>query len=268
MIIKKILLPTDFSTFAQKAVDYAISLFGTDGVEYTLLNLYHEPHAAATSMISLVDLAMQDSRNSLLEEVEHFKSKYGDSLLINYLSEYGEGGKQITVLAKRYHHDLVVMGSKGASGLKEVLIGSVAADTMKHALLPVIMVPEGDWAKPGNILVAIDDSTDAALVNKVRSLATQFNSRLTFLKVNVDEAVPEALAEDFLRPDFVAINENFTQVQAEDPVDGIIDFAKSNQIDMLVMFPGNHSFFERLFKRSNTSRVAMHSKIPMLSLHK
>ncbi len=268
MSIKKILLPTDFSSHAKLAVQHAIALFGMNGVEYTLLNLYHEPHAAATSMISLVDLAMQDSRNSLLEEVEYFKERYGESLHINHLSEYGEGGKQITVIAKRYHHDMVVMGSKGASGLKEVLIGSVAAETMKNATVPVLMVPDGEWEKPSHILVAVDESTNEVLLNQVRDFAQIFQAKLNFLRVNVGDLVTSSGAVVNSRPDFLLENELFSEVFSEDPVQGILQFSEENNVDLLVMFPGNHSFFERLFKRSNTGRVAMHSKIPMLSLHK
>ena len=268
MSVKKILLPTDFSHNAKLAFDYAVTLFGLEGVEYTLLNLYHEPHAAATSMISLVDIAMQDSRNSLMEEMDELKSKYGENIQLNYLSEYGEGGKQITVTAKRYHQDIIVMGSKGASGLKEVLIGSVAADTMKHATTPVIMVPEGTWEKPKHFLVAVDDSSDNQLIAKVRELASQFNASLNFLRVNVGDMVPASGKEALIQPDFVEAGEVFSEVFSEDAAEGIIQFSEDNDIDLLVMFPGNHSFFERLFKRSHTGRVAMRSRIPMLSLHK
>jgi nucleotide-binding universal stress UspA family protein len=262
----KVLLPTDFSGNAKLAVDFAISLFGMEA-EYTLLNLYHEPHAAATSMISLVDIAMQDSRNSLIEELEHFKSKYGEDLKMGYLSEYGEGGRQISNLAGRYNQDIIIMGTKGASGLKEVLVGSVASDTLSKSEKPVMIVPMGEWGIPKVMAAAVDDKVDAEALGRARKFADIFKAKLNFLKVESNDAVPAGNNDD-TKPSYVEPGEVYSQIFAEDPVQGITQFVHDNKVDMLIMFPGHHGFLDRLFKRSNTGKVAMHSKVPLLTIHK
>lgn len=261
----KVLLPTDFSGNARLAVDYAISLFGMDS-EYTLLNLYHEPHAAATSMISLVDIAMQDSRKSLIEELDHFKTKYGSGLKMGYLSEYGEGGREISILAGRYNQDIIIMGTKGASGLKEVLVGSVASDTLSKSEKPVMIVPAGEWKTPSVMAAAVDDKVDATALAKAREFADVLNAELQFLKVEAEDVVPAGGADN--KPAYIEPGESFHQIFAEDPVSGIKEYVEAHDIDMLIMFPGHHGFLDRLFKRSNTGKVAMHSKIPLLTIHK
>jgi nucleotide-binding universal stress UspA family protein len=268
MSAMKILLPTDFSNNAKMAVDFAFELFGLEA-EYTLLNLYHEPHAAATSMISLVDIAMQDSRRSLMDELAYFKDKYGDELKMGYLSEYGEGGRQISMLAHRYNQDVIIMGTKGASGLKEVLVGSVASDTINKADKPVIVVPEGEnWAKPKKIAVAVDENIQDHLFGTVRAFADLFKAQITFIRVNAEDMVAANGADPDEVPDFVNDGEQHTEIVAEDPVKGITDFTDQNDSDLLVMFPGSHGFLDRLFKRSHTGQVAMHCKIPLMTIHK
>lgn len=262
----KVLLPTDFSGNARLAVDYAIKLFGMDA-EYTLLNLYHEPHAAATSMISLVDIAMQDSRNSLIDELEHFKSKYGAQIKMGYLSEYGEGGRQISFIANRYNQDIIIMGTKGASGLKEVLVGSVASDTLSKSEKPVMIVPMGEWGIPNVMAAAVDDHVDAEALARARNFADIFNSKLHFLKVEAEDKVPAGREGDS-RPSYMEPGEIYHHIVAEEPVQGITRFVDENDIDMLIMFPGHHGFLDRLFKRSHTGKVAMHSKVPLLTIHK
>lgn len=267
MSVKKILLPTDFSSNARMAVDYAITLFGMEG-EYTLLNLYHEPHAAATSMISLVDIAMQDSRNSLMDEMDYFKDKYGSELKMGYLSEYGEGGRQICMLANRYNQDVIIMGTKGASGLKEVLVGSVASDTINKSDKPVIVVPEGEWSKPTKICIAVDENPEESLFGFVRNIATEFNAVVSFVRVNSGDMVPATGKSADGQPEFIRGEETFSEIYSEDAVEGITEYVEDTGTDMLVMFPGTHGFLDRLFKRSHTGKVAMHSKVPLMTIHK
>ena len=67
--MRTILLPTDFSVNAQKAVDYALSVFGTEDVNYILLNVYSEPHTSADMLVSIVDLleiSVNEQRNICL----------------------------------------------------------------------------------------------------------------------------------------------------------------------------------------------------------
>lgn len=264
----RVLIPTDFSSNAQIATDTAIGLFGPDA-DYTLLNLYHEPYAAATSMISLVDIAMQDSRKSLNEELERIHGKFGKELRIAGLSEYGDGGKQIASLAAKLNADIIVMGTKGASGLKEVLVGSVASDTINNSSKPVLMIPEGVEVNRDSFktwVVAIDDIRNPEILAPVRAFASLFSANLSFLKI-VHGVKGYTNGHD-TRPSYLLNNEGYTELAADDPVGGISEFVSRNNTDVLVMFPGNHGFMDRIFKRSNTSRVAMHTSLPLLTVHK
>lgn len=264
----RILIPTDYSANAQIATEAAIGLFGPEA-DYTLLHLYHEPYAAATSMISLVDIAMQDSRNSLKEELERLHGKFGKDLRIAGMSEYGDGGKQIASLAAKMNADIIVMGTKGASGLKEVLVGSVAADTITNSTKPVLMIPEGVEVNRDSFktwVVAIDDIKNPEILAPVRAFAGLFSASLSFLKIV--HGVKRITHGHDTRPSYLLGDEGYTELSAEDPVGGIAEFVSRNATDVLVMFPGNHGFMDRLFKRSNTSRVAMHTSLPLLTVHK
>jgi nucleotide-binding universal stress UspA family protein len=263
----KILIPSHFSANAQLAADFAIMTFGLTEAEYVLLNLYHEPHAAATSMISLVDIAMQDSRNSLKEESERLIKTHGQNLQLRTISEYGEGGRKISLIASAEACDLIIMGTKGATGLKEVLVGSVASDTINASKVPVLMIPED--SAPNEFrswLVAIDEMNSSELLKPVRSMATLFNAGLSFLKIT--KGVPGHTNGLDHRPSYLMSTESYTEYSAEDPVNGINDYIKKNKADLLVMFPGNHGFLDRLFKRSTTGKMAMHTNVPLLTVHK
>jgi nucleotide-binding universal stress UspA family protein len=264
----RILIPTDFSGNALAATDAAISLFGAEA-DYTMLHLYHEPYAAATSMISLVDIAMQDSRRSLKEELERIHTKFGKDLRISGLSEYGDGGRQIASLAARMNIDLIVMGTKGASGLKEVLVGSVAAATINSSSRPVLIIPEGVVVNRDSFktwVVAVDDLRNTEILTPVRAIAKLFSASLRFLRIIQGEK-GHTNGHD-TRPAYLLGDEGYTELAAEEPVSGIAEFLRRNTTDVLVMFPGNHGFMDRIFKRSNTGKMAMHAGLPLLTVHK
>lgn len=263
----KILIPTDFSASAQLAIDFAILTFGKTEAEYLLLNLYHEPHAAATSMISLVDIAMQDSKQSLAEEESRIRNTHGQDLKLDILSEYGEGGKKIASVGTIFKCDLIVMSTKGASGLKEMLIGSVAADTIHASKIPVLMIPED--SKPSEFkswIVAIDEIKNTEILIPVRSIANHFKAGLSFLKIV--KGIPGSSNGHEHRPSFLHQADGYDEYSAEDPIKGINEYITKNNADLLVMFPDNHGFIDRLFKRSNTGKMAMHTNVPMLTVHK
>jgi len=263
----KILIPTDFSANALLAIDFAILTFGKTESEYLLLNLYHEPHAAATSMISLVDIAMQDSKQLLAEEETRIRSANGKDIKLEILSEYGEGGKKIASIGAKFKCDLIVMSTKGASGLKEILIGSVAADTIHASKIPVLMIPEDSKSSEFKTwIVAIDEIKNTEILSPVRNIANHFKAELSFLKIV--KAIPGISNGHNHRPSFLNQADGYDEYSAEDPIDGINEYLIKNKADLLVMFPGTHGFIDRLFKRSNTGKMAMHTNVPMLTVHK
>lgn len=263
----KVFLPTDFSDSAHHASVFAINLFGLEGVEYTLLTLYHEPHAAATSMISLVEIAMQDARKSLMTEEKNLKEKFGTRLKLSGLCEYGEGGGQIARLAIRHAANVIVMGTKGASGLKEVLIGSVAATTVQKSEVPVLVVP--DTAKSPRFtkaLAAIDDNYDVSAIDKLRLIAGALDMNLAF--VSMDVTGNKTSADKEIKPDFLQKGEEHSWITGADLVSALAGSAEQSGAQVVAMFPGKHGFFERLFKKSNSALFAMHSDMPLLTVRK
>jgi nucleotide-binding universal stress UspA family protein len=263
----KVLLPTDFSDNAHHATDTAISLFGLDGVEYHLLTLYHEPHAAATSMISLVEIALRDAKKSLVEEERLLKAKHGSRLQITTHCEYGEGGNQLARLADRLGVDIMVMGTKGASGLKEVLIGSVAASAVQNSSVPVLVIPSDCVSRKfKSALAAVDDNSDESAIESARAITGALGCTISFVRVLTGEKATEDI--QIVKPHYVRTDEGF-QVLKGDDLNAVLELeAMKSDVSLIVMFPGRHAFFERLFRRSQTASVAMHAKLPLLTVKK
>jgi nucleotide-binding universal stress UspA family protein len=161
MQIKKILVPTDFSEHADKAIETAEILAKPLGAEIHLLHVLHLPIQAVTPEMAVVPVGFwQDLRAYAEKKIAASKAAI-EKQGVRCTSEVIEDipGFAIAAAAKRTNADLIVMGSRGLTGLKHVLLGSVAERTVRTAPCPVLTVKhEGGALRLRTILVPMDFS--------------------------------------------------------------------------------------------------------------
>ncbi|MCB9185402.1 MAG: universal stress protein [Flavobacteriales bacterium] len=269
-----ILIPTDFSENANRAISYAVNLFGTDS-KYTLVNGYEVPHSGANMLISIADILEKDALQLLSDSRDRLLAQYPElkgNLDVRAVS--GAPNVAIRKLTETQDFDLVVMGTKGASGLKEVFVGSVASNTLNDVKIPVLAIPgDADAVVPKTILFAADDKclSDGKLPDELVDLSNSTGAEV--LVVNV---VPEGemkhvgnSADQKSRPDgiFQGVKHSVHFVESNDVNAGIMKFIGENKVDMLAMVTRKNDLFSRMFAKSNTKAMAMHTHIPLLAFH-
>lgn len=270
----KVLIPTDFSDNAKRAARYAIHLFGK-GAEYTLMNNYEVPHSGATMLISIADILQKDAMALLRDEKSALESLYpGMEGLISVHAEMGPTDMIVEKRTKANLHNLVVMGTKGASGLKAVLVGSVTANTMARTHCPLIAVPEGTpYKSPENIVLAADDRTlnEVDLPDLLANLCRLWGAKLTILNVvSAKEMVTVGNAPEVESKPinlFYGIAHTYAFVEASDPLQGIIDHVETHPTDLICMVNRKNDLLTRLLNRSTTGRMMLQTQVPLLALH-
>ncbi len=270
--MQNILIPSDFSANAQKAAAYAISLFGAKA-NYTLVNSYEVPHSGATMLISIADILEKDSLQLLREEQGRLFNLFPD-LKDNISVKTLMGAPSVAIAKLAEEADLVVMGTKGASGLKEVLVGSVASNTLNDVKCPVIAVPESaDLTIPKKLLFAADDKSlmEGKLPDGMAEIAQRFDAEVLLLNV-VPKGEISHVGND---PDhdrkaigvFERVKHSFHFIEEDDVNKGIEAFMKDHQVDMLAMITRRNDLFSRLFGLSNTKAMMMHTHVPLVAFH-
>jgi nucleotide-binding universal stress UspA family protein len=269
-----ILIPTDFSDNANKAVSYAVSLFGEES-NYMLVNGYEVPHSGATMLISIADILEKDALQLLNETRERLISTIpGLNGKVDVRAELGSADVAIRKVLNTQDFDMVVMGTKGASGLKEVLIGSVAANVIGDVKVPVIAVPANtkiEW--PKKILFAADDQCliEGKLPDALHQLANDMDAEV--LIVNV---VPEGEGNHVGSSEaqlgrssgaFEGVKHSIHYIESDDVNEGIEKFIQKQDVNMVAMVTRKDDLFSRLFGRSNTKAMAMHTRIPLFAFH-
>jgi nucleotide-binding universal stress UspA family protein len=272
--MKNILLPTDFSHCSRNAAEYAIKLFGVKDVKYTVLNTYIDPPSGAGAMVSMVDIIRERSEKDCKEEALTISRTIdNDALNLEDLVQYGDLSYIISNLVKEREIDMVVMGTKGASGLKKFLSGSNAANVIREVKCPLLIVPEdvryNNMDRIG-LSTNFQDLKNENILEPIKNLAAEHKSEIRIITVQpegvtVDNENNQARAN--LDKEFKEIPHVFYKVEHEDTAKGIYEFVHNYELDMLAMVTRQYSFFEGLFHSSTTKKLAMMADTPLLILH-
>ena len=268
-----ILLLTDFSENARNAIYYALEAFPPDDFQYILLNCY--PHILNTAdvNVSLSEKMRQESYAALEAETNMIRKHTGLDLDFEHMAYLGFLNEAVNYVAKEKHPDLVVMGTKGETGIPAILIGSHASSLIKAINIPLLIVPEEarfDGFK--DVVLAADFSTlsKPQHLEPLSELAEQFDSRLTIVTVVKDAA--HHTGHD--NPDARKIKDNFkeNQIEFRYVVDqhvehGIAQYVHDHPCDLLVVVERSRTFMVDLFHKSVTKNLALHAETPILILH-
>jgi nucleotide-binding universal stress UspA family protein len=273
----KILIPTDFSKLSKVAVNYAVKFAKKLNAEIVLFHavfINAPPRAQSALKTSRILDAMVDNvTQEFISLVNEIKSEAGGKLNISY--EIVKGYPLKDVLETFAHHngiDLIIMGTKGASGLKKMLMGSNATAVVGNSSIPVIMVPE--HARFKNIRHIVYAS-DLLAVNKEVKILIQYarlhNSFIHLLHV-VSPDTEKKIDVVKIKNDLISkynYMQIFVQVAVnEDIKEAIDEYIADVKADMLAMFTHTPTFFEKLFGKSVTREMAFHSWIPLLAIKK
>jgi nucleotide-binding universal stress UspA family protein len=140
--IHKILVPVDFSEHSQRALDQAIDFAKAFGAELHLLHCY-QLHAGVTAPYGIVvpETFEHDVRMAALRRLSEWRdivTAHGIRMQEHITAH--TPSEEIAAIAERLCVDLIVMGTRGLTGLKHVLLGSIAERTIQLAKCPVLTV--------------------------------------------------------------------------------------------------------------------------------
>lgn len=137
MNLKHLLVATDFSEDADRAVDYAVGLAQELKASLTLMTATYLGDTPEVHMGYIEKARTEDQQK--LEAARQRVEQAG--VAASALAEYGSPAQRIVETAQKEGADLIVMGTHGRTGLRQMLIGSVAERVVRHATCPVLVVP-------------------------------------------------------------------------------------------------------------------------------
>jgi nucleotide-binding universal stress UspA family protein len=266
-VMKKILMPTDFSQCALNALGYAVDIANQFGCKITLLHTYKH-YSTSGMFVSVEEYMEKDAAKNLLNIIKKVEPKLRNGASIDSKLIQGDAIPVISEVADKSRYDLIIMGTKGASGLKEVFTGSITNGIIKSAQTPVLAVPDDfDYQPIDRMVLAVDDRgvSKQEAIQPLINLAKGFDAKIHVFhhasSVKKDKIDP---AKDLLLGD-LAPSVHY-ELNGEDPVESINQFVEETGAGLLVMIRHTRSFLEKVFHVSATSKTVFDSPVPLLIL--
>lgn len=138
--IGKILVPIDFSEHSQKALRYALAFAAQFGAEVTLVHIVEQmvyPGDWMYPPLAVSDFATE-KREQMIDRLRTLDA--GSGIKTHHMVRLGRAWQEVTEIAREQKSDLIILATHGYTGLKHVLLGSVAEKIVRHAPCPVLSV--------------------------------------------------------------------------------------------------------------------------------
>jgi universal stress protein A len=140
MTVHHVLVPLDFSTYAEQALDYAIALAQKLQARVTLLHVIQPPGVNVAGGIWPSATFLQDLEAAVTRDLEGYLARVtAAGLAGEIVIVHGVPFQEILDTAKARQVDLIIMGTHGRTGLSHVLLGSVAEKVVRLAPCPVLI---------------------------------------------------------------------------------------------------------------------------------
>ncbi|MEO0527863.1 MAG: universal stress protein [Bacteroidota bacterium] len=274
--MKQVLIPTDFSKNAWNAISYALEFYKNEVCIFYFLHTYtpsfyradyiiggpsHSAIPDVGVMISLMGLekTLKDAR----EQFSNEKHSYEILSAFNLLTD------EIKKVCKKKNIDIIVMGTQGATGAKEIFLGTHTVYTIRKTKTPILIIPKNYGYKPIHTILFPTDYWSRYKEGELKpilDLAKMQGASITVLHATEEDPLNQKQKKNkaFLDLCLDEIPHTFEEVEQEYMPDVINRYIKDNDMDFLVMMNRKHSFFERLMFKQNVDAIGFHCTIPFL----
>ena len=269
-MLKHLLWATDFSETSQVALEWGVALASLTNAKMTLLHIAEAAEATDAKLAA-------EHRQKLEEIAEQLKQK---GLTVATSVRPGQAAQTIVQTASEVGADLIVLGAHGHTSFREKLLGSTTEQVLQTSPVPVLFVRERCEPKFKHLLVP-SDLSDAALpaLDYAVDLAGLTKAKITLLHVVAPyEGSPEAWEElkretkeelkrwsdKVVEPSEVPIIETKV-IRYHHPGAGITEFARENEVDLIVIPTHGHSALGRLLFGSVAAHVIYYAPCPVIS---
>ena len=271
--MKKILIPTDFSKHAEYALKVAAQIARKNNGEIILLHMLELPNQASDAIGGGAAIPeIMFFKNAAIKKLEDLMDEdYLEGIKVSEVVQFELAFDGILKISKVNEVDLIVMGSHGASGYKEMFIGSNAEKVVRNSEVPVLIIKAEEENFEVNDFVFASDFSDEIKkpFEKVVEFANKFDATLHLAMINTPNNFKPTSLSNQIMDEFVAnfkVNKFETHIYNESNVEkGILNFANSIDADLIGMSTHGRKGLSHFFNGSISEDLVNHSSRPVVT---
>lgn len=272
--MKKILIPTDFSKYADEAIEVGAQIAKKNNSEIVLIHMLELPthmNDAISGETSIPEIML--FKRKAEETLKSIKNRpYLAEIKVTEVVRLDGAYKGINNYIKQNNDfDLIVMGSHGATGLNEILVGSNTEKVVRQSEIPVLVIKNKlEDFKATNIIFASDFSNEIKKpFKKVIELAKIFGSKLnlvmictpnTFKSTSVARKIVNEFISEFDMPEYSFETYNESNIEK-----GIINYSNEKNADIIAFCTHGRTALNHFFTGSISEDLVNHSSKPVLT---
>lgn len=279
--MKNVLLPTDFSENSLNAIRYALRLFEEPACNFYLLHVIKSsdigisdsPYLASTAQIK--DVYTQTAKTRLRDTLNHISTKLSTNKKHKFyaVTDHNFLVESIRQQVSEKKINMIVMGTKGATGLKKIIVGSNTGDVITKVHCNTLVVPENATFKDLKEIAFPTDFSMLYNINVLHPIVTITEKHAAAIRIlniskkdavlNSDQSKNKELLEDY----FSNLDHSFHFLTNKKVEDAVQCFVESRNIDMITMVAKNLNYFQHILFHTKIERISYHTDVPFLVLH-
>lgn len=268
--MKNILVPTDFSECAQNATTVALQIASQVKASIHFLHIMpspdeslHVPNIAKVKGNNVQKGHAQDKLNALVVAA----SKAG--VMATPLLVFDKGNEQIEQYIKPLNIDFVVMGSHGATGIRELVIGSNTQRVVRKSSVPVLVIknlPTKSFSVKGIVFATTLQGNVLDAFDMVAGLARLWKATVHILVINFierpgDQALIDKVVKELTLP-YPDVSTTQSSIEVNDEEWGIHQFLEKTDAEMIAITKYDKTGF--ILSHSVAEDLVNHEDVPVL----
>ena len=289
-IIRRILVPVDFSEFSFNACRFAVSLAEKYKAEVKLVHVFYNPAIDVSPyadhysyQIKLVESLREiekSARENMLK-LEHklkiwcIKENHPNIRITAKLIN-GFSYDEIIDYSLKYKPALIVMGTRGLTIDNYKAFGRVVSKVIENSTIPVLAIPAGTVRSIDEIkslMYATDfDPSDYSALNRLLSMVAPFNIKLHCVHICLVEKKPwDTVKLDELKThlltEYKGVDISFNNIISDNLLTGLETYIRDNHIDALAVTTHKRNLLEKIFIPSVSRKIYSETGKPLLIFH-
>ncbi|QHL86811.1 universal stress protein [Nibribacter ruber] len=269
--MKTILTPTDFSPNAVNAIAYAAQV--AKKVRGKLILVHALPFPVASTPELPGGITPQKAlREAYLRELEqlskNLRLENGFAFDVECYCTQGPLFQSLGTMVEEHKVDMIVMGTKGASGFMQKLAGTNALTIMRQVNCPVLVVPAtAQYTAWEKVAYASDfEKEEKVFLQQLFTVTAPFAPIIEVMNVQAEEQLNLVADHQIIKAMVQDQPVQIKQVKAASVLAGIKQYIQENQVQVLAVAIEKRTWLEALFHQSVSAQLAFASNLPILAL--